>query len=279
MRRVVPAILALLVAVAAVSCGETSSEMILATTTSLQDSGLLDTLVPAFERQSGYRVKVIAVGSGAAIAMAQRGDADAVFVHDPQAEAEAVAAGDLVEGALVMMNDFLIVGPAADPAGVRTAADAPDAFRRIAAARAPFISRGDRSGTHTKELQLWAAAGVDPASLGSRLESGQGMGATLTIASERGAYTLTDRATFTVLARTLSLAVLFQDAPELVNPYHAYVVNPDRHRAVNADAARAFVRFLAAPDTQRAIAEYGRARYGAALFVPADPQAREGFQR
>ncbi len=274
---------ALLVVAAALTllsaCGGESRTVIVATTTSIQDSGLLETLIPAFEAQTGIRVKAIAVGSGAAIAMASRGDADAVFVHDPEAEAKAAAEGHLVEGVLVMTNDFLVVGPADDPAGVRGASDAVDAFGRIAAAAAPFVSRGDNSGTHAKELALWAAAGVDPAGLPARLESGQGMGATLTIASERRAYTLTDRATYTVLRASLSLEPLFQGGAELVNPYRAYVVNPERHRGVRADLARVFVRFLVSAEAQRAIAAFGIERYGEPLFVPADPRAREASPR
>jgi tungstate transport system substrate-binding protein len=273
-----PAPLVAVLALALLSaCGSggSSRTIIVATTTSIQDSGLLDVLLPAFETQTGIRAKAIAVGSGAAIAMAARGDADAVFVHDPKAEAQAVAAGDLVDGVLVMTNDFLIVGPPDDPAQVRAARDAADAFRRIAVAGVPFVSRGDNSGTHAKELTLWTAVGVDPSTLSGRLESGQGMGATLTIASERRAYTLTDRATYTVLRATLALEPLFQGDAELVNPYHAYVVNPERHRGVRADLARAFVRFLVSPEAQRAIAAFGLERYGEPLFVPADPRARE----
>jgi len=250
------------------ACGGDERSIILATTTSVQDSGLLDVLVPAFEERSGYEVKVIAVGSGAALAMAERGDADAVFVHSPAAEQRLVDAGHLVEGALVMANDFVIVGPAADPAGVGEATSLADALRRIAST-GPFVSRGDESGTHAKELELWRTAGIDPGEVRLREETGQGMGATLNVANEKRAYTLTDRATFLVLRDELDLEVLFAGDPALANPYHAYVVNPDRHPKVRAEGAREFVRFLTSAEAQRLIGEFGKERFGSPLFRPA----------
>ncbi len=246
--------------------GRVGGSLILATTTSTQDSGLLEALVPLFEAATGTRVKVIAVGSGAALAMARRGDADAVLSHAPEAEAPLVAAGDLVEGRRVMHNDFVLVGPPADPAGVRGAGSIEEAMGRIAA-RGTFISRGDTSGTHAKELALWRAAGLDPAAV-RREETGQGMGATLNIADQRRGYTLTDRATYLALRGRLALEVLFEGAAPLLNVYHVYVVNPAKHPRVNAAQARAWAAFLVAPETQRVIGEFGRDRFGQPLFTP-----------
>jgi tungstate transport system substrate-binding protein len=242
-------------------------DLILATTTSTQDSGLLDSLLPVFFHQTRVRVKVIAVGTGAALEMARRGDADAVLVHAPAAERKYVAAGDLVVGRLVMHNDFLIVGPAADPAGIRGLADPARALARIART-GPFIARGDGSGTEKKELELWRRAGVDPATVAHREETGQGMGATLLVAEQRQGYTLTDRATYLALRQRLTLVPLVEGAPSLLNVYHAYVVNPARHPDVRLAEARAFVAFMVAPATQRLIGDFGRARYGQPLFYP-----------
>ena len=243
-----------------------SRDMVLATTTSTQDSGLLDSLLPVFRAERGIEVKVIAVGSGAALAMAGTGDADAVLVHAPEAERPYIERGDLVEGRRIMHNDFLLAGPKQDPAGVR-GADLATAMRRIAAG-APFISRGDGSGTEKKELELWSAAGVDPATLGLREETGQGMGATLLVASERRGYTLTDRGTYLALRERLDLVPLVEGDPKLLNVYHAYVVNPARHAKVRPAAARALVEFLASKRVQAMIGAFGTARFGQPLFFP-----------
>ena len=243
-----------------------SRDMVLATTTSTQDSGLLDSLLPVFRAERGIEVKVIAVGSGAALAMAGTGDADAVLVHAPEAERPYIERGDLVEGRRIMHNDFLLAGPKQDPAGVR-GADLATAMRRIAAG-APFISRGDGSGTEKKELELWSAAGVDPATLGLREETGQGMGATLLVASERRGYTLTDRGTYLALRERLDLVPLVEGDPKLLNVYHAYVVNPARHAKVRPAAARALVEFLASQRAQAMIGAFGTARFGQPLFFP-----------
>lgn len=241
--------------------------MILATTTSTQDSGLLDVLVPRFREQTGIDVKVIAVGSGAALEMAKKGDADAVLSHSPAAERQLVERGDLVEGQLVMHNDFILVGPPGDPAGVNEAGSLEEAMRRIAAAGG-FVSRGDGSGTHVKELELWKLAGIDPATVSRREETGQGMGATLNIADQRRSYSLTDRATYLALRDRLQLEVVFEGAAPLLNVYHAYVVNPERHEGVRAAQARAWVAFLVAPETQAIIGGFGREKFGQPLFVP-----------
>lgn len=258
---------ALLVSVGWSAALQAQESLILATTTSTADTGLLDVLVPQFEEQTGYEVKIIAVGTGAALRMASSGNADVVLVHSPATEKPFVDAGDLTEGRQVMHNDYVIVGPREDPAGVARAKTATDAMRAIAA-RGAFVSRGDASGTHTQELASWAAAGIDPRTLEKREETGQGMGATLNIADQKEAYTLTDRGTYLALRRRLGLVILFQGDPTLRNIYHAYVVNPRKHTAVKASGARAFVRFLVSPEVQRSIGEFKRADYGEPLFVP-----------
>jgi tungstate transport system substrate-binding protein len=234
---------------------QSNRSFILATTTSTQDSGLLDVLVPRFEKESGIEVKVIAVGTGAALRMASRGDADAVLVHAPAAERSYVDAGDLIDGRGVMHNDFAIVGPSADPAGVRRMTSITEVMRAIAA-RGTFVSRGDDSGTHSQETALWVAAGIDPRSIKRREETGQGMGATLNIADQKRAYTLTDRGTFLSLRRRLG------------NVYHVYAVNPAKHPRVKHDAARSFINFLVSRPIQRAIAAFKRDEYGESLFFP-----------
>lgn len=241
--------------------------LILATTTSTQDSGLLDVLVPRFTKESGIEVKVIAIGTGAALRMASKGDADAVLVHAPSAERPYVEAGDLVEGRGVMHNDFVIVGPSTDPAGIRSLRSINEVMRALAA-RGAFISRGDDSGTHSQEVALWAAAGVDPRSIARREETGQGMGATLNVADQKRAYTLTDRGTYLSLRRRLDLAVLLQGDASLRNVYHVYAVNPAKHPRVKHDAARAFINFLVSRPIQQAIRAFRRDVYGESLFFP-----------
>ena len=241
--------------------------IVLATTTSTQDSGLLDVLVPRFEKERGIPVKVIAVGTGAALRMAARGDADVVLVHSPAAERPHVAAGDLIEGRGVMHNDFVIVGPAADPAGVR-ALRSVDAVMRAIGERGVFVSRGDDSGTHAAELALWKAAGIDPRALPRREETGQGMGATLNVADQRRAYTLADRGTYLSLRRRLDLVIAFEGDDRLRNVYHVYAVNPARHPGVRRVEARAFIEFLVSPPVQQAIGAFRRDEYGESLFFP-----------
>jgi len=243
------------------------SAIILATTTSTQDSGLLDVLVPRFEKERGIAIKVIAVGSGAALRMAARGDADVILVHAPAAERRYVEAGDLVDGRAVMHNDFVITGPGDDPAGIRALTSVNDVMRALAT-RGAFVSRGDDSGTHSQELALWAAARIDPRSIQRREETGQGMGATLSIADQRRAYTLTDRGTYLSLRRRLKLAILFQGDASLRNLYHVYAVNPAKNPRIQGDAARTFIDFLVSPPIQQAIADFKRAEYGESLFFP-----------
>ena len=257
-----------LIVLLAAACGG-GDTLILATTTSTDNSGLLDELIPLFEADTGVSVKVIAVGSGAALALGKRGDVDVLLVHSPEAEQAFVAAGNGVERARVMFNDFVIVGPPSDPAGIGGSSDAPAALRAIAAAEAPFVSRGDESGTHAKELALWGAAGLDvPRNAGWYTETGQGMGATLTVASATRAYTLSDRATWLVVSDPEELPLLVEGDLLLRNIYHVIVVNPDRHDAVNEDAARAFRAFLLQPETQDRIGRFGVDRFGQPLFTP-----------
>jgi tungstate transport system substrate-binding protein len=258
----------LLCAHAPSAVAQQSRDLILATTTSTQDSGLLDSILPAFQRESGIRVKVIAVGTGAALEMARTGDADAVLVHAPAAEQKYVESGDLVRGRLVMHNDFLLVGPAGDPAGIKGMSDHSRALAHLAGKGATFVSRGDGSGTEKKEMELWRAAGIDPESVAHRVETGQGMGATLLVAEQRQAYTLTDRATYLAFGRRLTLKPMVEGAPSLLNIYHVYVVNPAKHSRVKVPEARAFAAFMVAPPTQARIGAFGRSRFGERLFFP-----------
>jgi tungstate transport system substrate-binding protein len=246
-----------------------SSEIILATTTSTRDAGLLDALLPVFERASGYHVKVIAVGSGQALEMGRRGDADVVLSHAPEAERALVARGYFLGRRLVMHNEFLIVGPPVDAAGVRGMSDAVAAFARIAAHRAPFVSRGDQSGTHQREQLLWRKAGITPPSSGSwYIESGQGMGATLQLADEKRAYALTDRATYLTWRDQIQLVPLAEGDSLLYNVYHVLELNPGNASRVNARGGKALADFLVAPEAQALIAEFGTPRFGQSLFVP-----------
>ena len=249
----------------ALSAAEPS--VILATTTSTQDTGLLDVLVPAFEKASGLQVKTIAVGTGAALAMGERGDADVLLVHAPGVEEAYMAKGRGISRALVMHNAFIVVGPVADPAHVHGSPTAQVAFGAIARAQVPFVSRGDDSGTNIKELALWKAAGADPA--GSwYIKTGSGMADTLHVASQKAAYTLTDDGTFLSQRATLSLVPLVEDAKDLRNIYHVIVVKPIPGRVSNEPGGEAFARFVTSADGQRIIATYGREKFGRPLFTP-----------
>ncbi len=242
--------------------------VILATTTSTFDSGLLDTLVPAFEEEPDYNVKVIAVGTGQALEMGRRGDADVLLVHAPTAEEEFIAEGYGVNRQLVMHNDFILVGPADDPAGVGGTSDALSALQAIAKIGAPFISRGDDSGTHKLELSLWEALGSDPSGESWYAEAGQGMAATLQVANQRDAYTISDRATYLVQTNNLDVTLLYEGDPRLLNIYHVMQVDPERFGAVNADGAEAFVDFLVSERAQALIRDFGIDRFDQPLFVP-----------
>jgi tungstate transport system substrate-binding protein len=241
--------------------------LILATTTSTQDSGLLDELVPAFEKATGYQVKTVAVGTGQALTMGQQGNADVLLVHAPAKETALMDGGYGVDRRLVAHNYFLVVGPNADPAGIGTAKTATEAFTKIAAAKATFVSRGDGSGTETKELAIWQKAGATPKGQAWYLQSGQGMGATLQIASQKQAYTLADNATLTANASKLKLTSLVKGDPFLLNIYHVISVNPAKWPKVNSVGAKAFADFVTSSAGQELIAGFGKAKYGQPLFV------------
>jgi len=243
--------------------------IILATTTSTQDSGLLDVLVPLFQEQTGYTVQTIAVGSGQAMQMGQEGNADVLLVHSPAAEVTFMSDGWGKDRALVMHNDFVIVGPADDPAKIKGLGPS-ESFQAIAAAEAPFVARADKSGTSTKELGIWAKTDVDPATAKPAwyIETGQGMGASLTIASEKGGYTLTDRATFLANKDALQLEILVEGNKTLLNVYHVITVNVDKWPKVNYDGAQAFLNFMIDPATQEIIGQFGADTFGQPLFFP-----------
>lgn len=252
-----------------VSCGgDARNELILATTTSTQDSGLLDVLIPEFEKQSGYTVKTIAVGSGQAMAMGRRGEADVLLVHSPVEEKKFMAEGFGTDRQIVMHNVFMIAGPPGDPAGISGCANAVDAFKKINSSKSVFVSRGDKSGTHSKELGIWKSAGITSAPGEYYLETGQGMGSTLMIASEKGGYTLTDNATFLAFKDKLALSVFLKNDTSLLNVYHVIAIDPERFKGVNSAGAKAFAEFITSDRTQNGIAEFGRDKFGVSLFVP-----------
>ena len=259
-------LLALLLILAAGSAAAQSRTIVLSTTTSTQDSGLLDMLVPRFERQTGYTVKTISVGTGQALALAARGEADVVLVHAPALEKKYLE-GKLTNRRLVMYNDFVVVGPERDPAGIRGERRAVAALAKIAAAGARFVSRGDRSGTHLLEQALWRQAGVTPAA-SWYIESGQGMGATLGIADDRRAYTLTDRATLLAFGRRVALEVLVEGDRALFNVYSVLEVPASNGPRVNVAGGKAFADFMVSPETQEAIRAFGADKFGRALFAP-----------
>jgi tungstate transport system substrate-binding protein len=241
--------------------------VVLATTTSTQDTGLLDVLVPAFEKASGYQVKTIAVGTGAALSMGERGDADVLLVHAPSAEQAYMAKGRGLSRALVMHNTFIIVGPPGDPARVRGTGDARTAFAAIARSGAPFVSRGDDSGTNIKELALWKAAGVTPSGAWY-IKTGSGMADTLHVASQKEAYALSDDGTYLSQRATLNLVPLVDRAPELENIYHVIVVRPIPGRVANQAGGEAFAQFVVSATGQAVIAAFGREKFGRPLFTP-----------
>ena len=244
-----------------------SKDVILSTTTSTVDSGLLDDLIPLFEKKTGFRVKTIAVGTGQALAMGEKGEADVLLVHAPASEKKLVDTGVVINYQLVMHNDFIIVGPAADPAKIK-GKTAADAYKAIDASGAIFVSRGDDSGTHKKELSLWKDANVVLTGKPWYQESGQGMGATLLMASEKAGYTMTDRATYLAHKANVKLEILSEGDKPLLNIYHVMQVNPEKFSKVNTAGAKAFVEFMIAPETQKVIGEFGKDKYGASLFFP-----------
>jgi len=251
----------------------TQKNVILSTTTSTQDSGLLGVLVPLFEKQTGYSVKTVSVGTGQALALAAKGDADVALVHAPSLEKQYVAEGKLLNRRLVMYNDFVIIGPKEDPAKVRSSKSASGALKAIEQAKANFVSRGDNSGTHVLEKSLWKAAGIEPK--GSwYMEARQGMGATLGIANERNAYTLTDRGTYLALRNSVSplrnrvsLRILIEGDRALLNIYSVVEVNPANGPRINSVGGKAFADFMVAPETQNVIRNFAK-KFGQSLFIP-----------
>ena len=278
MRRLTLALVTVILALAPAGLAQTpgARTVILSTTTSTQDSGLLDVLVPLFEKNTGYSLKTISVGTGQALALAARGEADVTLCHAPALEKKYVAEGKMHHRRLVMYNDFLVVGPETDPAKIEGDRRVVDAMKKIAAAGVRFVSRGDRSGTHILEQRLWTEAGLTPAAPWY-IESGQGMGATLGIANDRQAYTLTDRATLLAFGKRVDLRPMVEGDKLLLNIYSVMEVNPANGPRVNAAGGRAFADFMLAPETQAVIKTFGVDRYGQPLFVPIAGKRDEDF--
>ncbi|MDD2852387.1 MAG: substrate-binding domain-containing protein [Desulfuromonadaceae bacterium] len=241
--------------------------IILATTTSTQDSGLLDVLVPQFEKESGYVVKTISVGSGQAMKMGEKGEADVLLVHSPEAEKKFMAEGYGITRRLVMHNDFIIVGPAADPAKIKGVTVA-SAMKQIAQSGAIFISRGDNSGTHAKEKGLWKAAGITPDGQKWYQQTGAGMGQSLNVAAEKKSYILTDRATYLALKKNLGLSILNEGDSKLLNIYHVIELNPVKSPKIHSAGGKAFADFMISRKAQDSIKGFGVEKYGAPLFFP-----------
>jgi len=248
--------------------GEAASKnVILSTTTSTQDSGLLDVLVPLFEKKSGYSVKTVSVGTGQALELTAKGEADVALVHAPSLEKKYVADGKLLNRRLVMYNDFIVLGPANDPAQIKSTKNSAEAMKRIAASASRFVSRGDNSGTHNLEKSLWKSAAIQPKGEWY-IESGQGMGATLGIANDRGAYTISDRATYLAFRKRVTLAVLLEGDRPLLNIYSVMEVNPANGPRINAAGGKTFADFMVAPETQAVIKSFGLEKFGQPLFIP-----------
>jgi len=251
--------------------------IILATTTSTQDSGLLDVLIPIFEKKTGYFVKTIAVGSGQAMAIGQKGEADVLLVHSPDAEIKFVSQGYGINRRLIMHNDFIIVGPEKDPAGIKGIKSSVYSFKKIAKLNSLFISRGDNSGTHVKENVIWKESGIDPTKEKWYQQTGLGMGQTLNIASEKKAYTLADRGTYLALKKRLALGILVEGDSILLNIYHVIEVNPARWTKVNSAGGKAFADFMVSKETQEIIKTFGVDKFGSPLFFPDAGKKVEGL--
>jgi tungstate transport system substrate-binding protein len=257
-----------LLVTAPASAAPVQKNIILATTTSTQDSGLLDVLIPIFEKKTGYFVKTIAVGSGQAMAMGAKGEADVLLVHSPDAEKKFIADGFGINRRLVMHNDFIIVGPPSDPAVIKEMKSAAEAFKKIAVSGALFMSRGDNSGTHAQEKKLWKAAGIDPEGQKWYQQTGLGMGQTLNVAAEKKTYTLADRGTYLAMQKNLGLDILCEGDTSLLNIYHVIEVTPAKWPKVNAAGAKAFADFMVSQEVQDSIAKFGVDKYGSPLFFP-----------
>ena len=242
--------------------------IILATTTSTQDSGLLDVLLPIFEKKTNYFVKTIAVGSGQAMAMGQKGEADVLLVHSPEAEKKFIAEGYGINRRLVMHNDYIIVGSSEDPAKSKGIKSSTESFKKIASAKALFLSRGDNSGTHAKEKSIWKTAGINPEEGKWYQQTGLGMGQTLNVAAEKKGYTLADRGTYLALKKNLNLDILVEGDAILLNIYHVIEVNPAKWLKVNAAGGKAFADFMVSKETQEIIKTFGIDKFGSPLFFP-----------
>ena len=242
--------------------------IILATTTSTQDSGLLDLLLPIFEKKTGYFVKTIAVGSGQAMAMGQKGEADVLLVHSPSAEKKFMADGYGVNRRLVMHNDFIVIGPAEDTAKIKGLKSSQEAFKKIASAKALFVSRGDNSGTNSKEKEIWKTAGINPEAGKWYQQTGLGMGQTLNVAAEKKGYTLADRGSYLSMKKNLNLDILVEGDAILLNIYHVIEVNPAKWPKVNTAGAKAFSDFMVSRETQDMIKTFGVEKFGSPLFFP-----------
>jgi tungstate transport system substrate-binding protein len=242
--------------------------IIMATTTSTQDSGLLDVLLPIFEKRTGYFAKTIAVGSGQAMAMGQKGEADVLLVHSPAAEKKFVAEGYGINRRIIMHNDFIVVGPSEDPAKIKGVKGTPEVFKKIASAGSLFLSRSDKSGTHSKEMAIWKEAGINPEGQKWYQQTGLGMGQTLNVTSEKKGYTLADRGTYLALKKNLSLDILAEGDAILLNVYHVIEVNPAKWPKVNAVGAKAFADFMVSNEVQDIIKTFGVDKFGSPLFFP-----------
>jgi tungstate transport system substrate-binding protein len=242
--------------------------IILSTTTSTQDSGLLDVLIPIFEKKTGYFVKTIAVGSGQAMAMGQKGEADVLLVHSPAAEKKFVAEGYGVNRRIIMHNDFIVVGPAEDPAKIKGIKVTTEVFKKIASAGSLFLSRSDKSGTHSKEMAIWKAAGIKPEGQKWYQQTGLGMGQTLNVTSEKKGYTLADRGTYLALKKNLSLDILAEGDAILLNIYHVIEINPAKWPKLNAAGGKAFADFMVSKEVQDIIKTFGVDKFGSPLFFP-----------
>ncbi len=246
----------------------TADRLILATTTSTQDSGLLEYLLPDFEKEFNTKIDVIAVGTGQALQLGKDGNADVLLVHSRKQEDAFMEAGDGTRREDVMYNDFVILGPESDPAGIKGMTSAVDAFKKIAEAKATFISRGDKSGTNTKELSIWTSAEIQPEG-DWYIAAGQGMGEVLTMANEQQAYTLSDRATYLSRTKTgLEIVVLVEKDKSLLNPYGVISVNPNKGSQINTDLAEKFIDWIISIPVQQKISEFGKSDFGQSLFVP-----------
>jgi tungstate transport system substrate-binding protein len=259
--------LVVLVTLASGCTGKSTPSITLATTTSVQDTGLLDTLVPLFREQTGVEVKVVAVGTGQALELARRGDADVLVVHDAASEEEFMEQGFGSSRKEVMYNDFLLVGPSNDPATITGAMSIVEAFRRLAAKEARFVSRGDDSGTHKREKSLWKQAKIEPTGEWY-IQAGSGMGAILRIANQKRAYTLCDRGTYLALHKSMDMQIVLEGDPLLINHYSVIVVNPAKQPHVHHKLAEQFSDFLVSPQTQKRIGEFGVELFGQPLFFP-----------